>query len=78
MFKDSEIVKLRKKELDLLSLLLKNRNRFVTYEEIENFVWYDSGMSKDALKTLIKNLKTKIPKDLIINLSGTGYKIELG
>lgn len=78
LFKDSEIVKLRKKELDLLSLLLKNRNRFVNYEEIENFVWYDSGMSKDALKTLIKNLKTKIPKDLIINLSGTGYKIELG
>lgn len=33
-------------------------------------------MSKDALKTVIKNLKSKIPKDLIINLSGTGYKIE--
>jgi len=34
-------------------------------------------MSKDALKTLVKNIKTKIPKELIVNLSGTGYKIEL-
>ena len=71
-----EIVKLRKKELDLLYLLTKNLNKFISYNEIENYVWQDSVMSKDALKTVIKNLKTKIPKDLIVNLSGTGYKIE--
>ncbi len=34
-------------------------------------------MSKDALKTLVKNTKSKIPKDMILNLSGTGYKIAL-
>ncbi|WP_424688754.1 MAG: response regulator transcription factor [Halarcobacter ebronensis] len=73
---NKEIVKIRKKEQDLLYLLCKNLNRFVTYKEIENYVWQDSVMSKDALKTVIKNLKSKIPKDLIINLSGTGYKIE--
>lgn len=72
-----EIVKLRAKELDLLTLLLKNKNRYVTYEEIENFVWQDLAMSKDALKTVIKNLKAKIPKDLISNLSGSGYKIDV-
>jgi hypothetical protein len=32
-------------------------------------------MTKDALKTLVKNLKKKMPSDLIINLTGTGYKI---
>jgi len=74
---DNEIVKLRTKELLLLELLIKNKNRYVTYEEIENVVWFDSVMSKDALKTVIKNLKSKLPKDLISNLSGTGYKIEL-
>lgn len=71
-----EIVKLRTKELDLILLLLKNRNRYVTYEEIENYVWKDSAMSKDALKTLMKNLKSKLPKDIISNLSGTGYRID--
>lgn len=74
---DEKIVKLRTKELLLLELLVKNKNRYVTYTEIENVVWYDSAMSKDALKTVMKNLKIKLPKDLISNLSGTGYKIEL-
>jgi DNA-binding response OmpR family regulator len=74
---NNEIVKLRTKELDLLSLLIKNKTRYVTYEEIENYIWYDSVMTKDALKTVIKNLKSKLPKDTISNLSGTGYKIEL-
>lgn len=74
---DNEIVKLRTKEIELFTLLLKNKNRYVTYNEIENFIWQDSVMTKDALKTLIKNLKSKLPKDLISNLTGTGYKLAL-
>lgn len=77
LVKNGELVKLRAKELELLFLLLSNKNRYVTYEEIENFVWKDSVMTKDALKTLMKNLKTKIPKDIIQNLSGAGYKIDV-
>ena len=72
-----EIIKLRAKEILFLELLLKNRNRYVSYEEIENYVWVDSVMTKDALKTLVKNLKTKIPKDLIMNLTNSGYKIDV-
>jgi two-component system, OmpR family, response regulator VanR len=74
---DNKIVKLRTKEIELFTLLLKNKNRYVTYNEIENIVWQDSVMTKDALKTLIKNLKSKLPKDLISNLTGTGYKLAL-
>jgi two-component system, OmpR family, response regulator VanR len=74
---ENEIVKLRAKELVFLELLVKNRNRYVSYEEIENYVWNDSVMTKDALKTLVKNLKTKIPKNLILNLTNSGYKIDV-
>ncbi|KAB7885235.1 response regulator [Poseidonibacter ostreae] len=77
LLQNGDIIKLRTKEIDFLTLLLKNKNRYVTYSEIENNVWNDSAMSKDALKTLVKNIKTKIPKELILNLSGTGYKIDL-
>jgi len=77
LVKDNEIIKLRKRELSLFSLLIKNKNRYVTYSEIENHIWYDSVMTKNALKTLIKNLKAKLPKDIISNLSGIGYKIEI-
>ena len=74
---NDEVVKLRAKEILFLELLIKNKNRYVTYEEIENFVWFDSVMSKDALKTLVKNIKTKIPKDKILNLTNSGYKIDI-
>ena len=72
-----EIIKLRAKEILFLELLIKNKNRYVSYEEIENYVWNDSVMTKDALKTLVKNLKTKIPKNLILNLTNSGYKIDV-
>ena len=73
----NEIIKLRTKEILFLELLIKNKNRYVKYEEIEKYVWSDSVMTKDALKTLVKNLKTKIPKDLIMNLTNSGYKIDV-
>ena len=73
----NEIIKLRTKEILFLELLIKNKNRYVSYEEIENYVWSDSVMTKDALKTLVKNLKTKIPKELILNLTNSGYKIDV-
>ena len=77
LISNNEIVKLRVKELVFLELLIKNKNRYVSYEEIENYVWNDSVMTKDALKTLVKNIKTKIPKDLILNLTNSGYKIAI-
>lgn len=72
-----EVFKLRAKEILLLELLLKNHSRYVTYEEIENVVWSEGSMSKDALKTLIRDLKSKLPSNVLKNLSGTGYKIDV-
>lgn len=73
---DGEVVILRTKELQMLNLLLKHKNRYVTYNEIEHHLWRESVMTSDALKTVMKNLKAKLPPNLISNLSGTGYKIE--
>ena len=72
---ENELIKLRAKEILFLELLIKNKNRYVTYEEIESYVWFDSVMTKDALKTLVKNVKTKLQKDMIENLTNSGYKI---
>ncbi len=72
---NNQIIKLRAKEILFLELLIKNKNRYVSYEEIESYIWFDSVMTKDALKTLVKNIKMKIAKDLILNLTNIGYKI---
>ncbi|RXJ58040.1 response regulator transcription factor [Candidatus Marinarcus aquaticus] len=77
LFCHQEQIKLRTKEILLLDLLLKNAQRFVTYSEIEQVVWQEESMSKDALKTLIRDIKAKLPKESIVNLSGTGYKINV-
>jgi len=71
------LFQLRPKESLLLELLLKNKERYVTYEEIENNVWQENGMSKDALKTVIRDLKNKLPYGILKNLSGTGYKLDV-
>lgn len=77
LFINDELIKLRTKEILFLELLIKYKNRYVSYEEIENYVWNDSVMTKDALKTLVKNIKIKLPKELILNLTNSGYKIAI-
>lgn len=77
LFYKNELIRLRAKEINFLKILLRNKNRYVSYNEIELYVWEGNPMSKDALKTLVKNIKTKIPKELICNLSGVGYKIDI-
>lgn len=73
-YKQQEI-KLTKKEIVFLELLFKNLNRIVTYEEIEEYVWEDSIMTENSIRSLVKNLRKKLPVNLIENLSGMGYKL---
>ncbi len=70
---------LNKKEKLLLELLLEHENRVVSYETIEQTVWGDywEVMTSYALRTVVKNLRKKIGKEKICNISGQGYKLEL-
>ena len=59
--------------MKLVKIKLEN---FLTYEELEYNIW-DDAISQDALKSLIKDLRKKTSKELIKNVSGIGYKIEI-
>lgn len=72
---DKNEYQLAKKEFMLLEILSKNSNRAVTYEEIENYIWYDEPMSIYSLRTLVGNIKKKYKFDKIKNISGMGYKL---
>ena len=69
--------KLSKKEKLLMDLLVDNKNKLVTYDKIEQTVWYDFNetMSSTALRTIIKNLRKKGTNNFIENISGLGYKL---
>lgn len=68
-------IKLTKKEILFLELLFKNSYRIVTYSELQTSVWQDIIMTENSVRSLVKNLRKKLPLNLIENLSGIGYKL---
>jgi DNA-binding response OmpR family regulator len=70
-----EVVILRKREKDFLLLLHKNKNMITTYSQIEEELWRDKSMSMSALKTFIKELRHRLPLDIILNIQQEGYKL---
>ncbi|CAA6802314.1 MAG: Putative two-component response regulator [uncultured Sulfurovum sp.] len=74
---NNEIIGLSISQTKFLNLLIKHKHRTVTYQELENHIWYDKGMSGSALRSLVHDLRKLIHKDVIKNVSKTGYKIQL-
>lgn len=74
---ENSIINLTKKELLFLKLLTLNKDRVVSYEEIEQNVWEDEYMSINSLRTSIGFLRKKIPFNCIKNISNMGYKLNL-
>lgn len=75
LIQNDTIVKLTKKELLFLEICAKNHKRAVTYEELENYVW-EGYMTPDAKRSLVKEIRRKLPKDALENISGIGYKLK--
>ncbi len=68
---------LTKKENTFLMMLIV-KGRIISYEEIENILWEDTSiMTQNALRLFIKNLRKKLPKDILKNVQGTGYRLNI-
>ncbi len=68
-------IDLRKKEKDFLELLCRNRNKITKYYLIQDYVWIDKYMSQNALKTFVKELRKKLPVNIIENVKQEGYRL---
>jgi len=71
-----KIIPLRKRDKEFLVLLYENKNRVLTYSTIEEYIWRDKSMSMSALKTFIKELRQRLPIDLIENIPQEGYRLK--
>ena len=71
---NTEIITLRKKEIEILEFFLDNPNNTVTYEMIETQIWFDNVMTIDAVRSQIKNIRQKTYNQMFKNVSGIGYK----
>jgi len=79
LFCSDESVILTKRELKLFELLVSKAGIPCNEDEIFFYVWgdeIDRTITNSSIRTLVKNLRKKIPKDLIKNQYGVGYKIE--
>jgi len=74
---EGKMVSLTTSQTLLLDLLIKNKKRAVSYVEIENFIWQEKVMSEAALRSLVYDTRRVIGKDIIENISKTGYKIKV-
>jgi DNA-binding response OmpR family regulator len=81
LYKNGVVVQLGVKELELLRLLIENRSRTVTKDEISENLWPLESICESSIKNLVLRLRKKIDDDLIISVRGIGYRLntcELG
>ena len=75
LYNEDKNIKLTKKELLLVTLLIKNRDKITSKEEIKKHIWNDKDTDDTLLRTLIKRIRVKTERDLIENFPAIGYKI---
>lgn len=71
---EEEIV-LGRKEALLLKLLFVKCHHIVSSHEIEYYVYQDEAVSEERIRSLVRQLRSKLPHDLIETVKGEGYKI---
>jgi len=80
LYKDNTPIELSTKERILLSLLMKNRQKSVSFEEIMSVVWedeFEKEISKQSVKLQITLLRKKLPQNSIANVYGKGYILQI-
>lgn len=64
------------KEFEILHLLIQNKSRTLPHETILSRVYgYDFDRAENTLQVHIKNLRAKLPIDIIKTVRGVGYRV---
>jgi len=74
---DGQELPLTLREFEILCLLAANENRVVSHETLLVKIWgYDYYSSEATVHTHIKNLRAKLPRNIIKTVRGVGYTLE--
>jgi len=77
VFVDDKLIELTVKEYELLQILIRNKGKVLTREELLNELWeYDYYGDSRVVDTHIKNLRKKLQVDYIETIRGVGYRID--
>ena len=76
LWQKQELIDIKDKETKLIKLLCSKPNQIFTAEEIFNYINKEKKpFSQNAVTSLMKRLRVKLPEDIIQNVYGSGYKI---
>jgi len=76
--RNEESISLTTKEYELLLLFIKNKNRFISIEEIKEYLWRDiEYIDSNVIQVTVYHLRKKIGKDKIKTQRGLGYCFEI-
>jgi len=70
-----ESIPLSLHELKLMQLLSLEPQKIFSFEELIEAIWGWESVTKEALKSLVKTLRKKLPEPLIDNVFGVGYRL---
>ena len=75
---DEQELPLTLREFEILCLLANNENRVVSHETLLNKIWgYDYYSSEGTVHTHIKNLRAKLPQNIIKTIRSVGYSLDV-
>jgi len=78
LFQNGNVVDLTALEKKVFECFAKNSNTILNYDDVILCVWDSFESDKKAsLKTLIKNLRRKLPAETIENVFGMGYRLNI-
>ncbi len=66
---------LTKNEKYFLHLLIENIGNTITHAQIEDFIYEGASKSPEAIRSMVKRLRKKLPKNIIQNSIEEGYFI---
>jgi len=70
-----EEIKLAKKECMFLDLFIKDRQRVISFNELEEYVWEGEDTNILNMRALIKRLRKKLPDGAIEMIKEVGYRL---
>ncbi|MBT8349456.1 MAG: response regulator, partial [Sulfurovum sp.] len=76
LYYDGQVIKLNKKQGQLIEILSQNLNRTVDYETLITQLWEDNMVADSTLRTLVYSVRKLLPDLPIISHSKVGYSLK--
>ena len=65
-----------RKENRFIQLLVSNIGHTVNFEQAIDYIWGQTKVSENNVRTLVWRLRSKLQSDIIKTVSGVGYYVE--